>query len=95
MQGPLQLERRLRFAAQRIGLAPLLRQVLADAQPQVAIERFEKNADGSYAISGSFSATNVPASKLAKKLKGTTLPQIEGRFDFAALPLKEMPKIGG
>ncbi len=66
-----------------------------DAQPQVAIERFEKNADGSYAISGSFSATNVPASKLAKKLKGTTLPQIEGRFDFAALPLKEMPKIGG
>jgi hypothetical protein len=32
---------------------------------------------------------------LAKKLKGTTLPQIEGRFDFAALPLKEMPKIGG
>lgn len=66
-----------------------------DTPPQVTIERFQKNADGSYAISGTFSATSVPASKLAKQLKGTTLPQIDGRFDFAALPLKEMPKIGG
>lgn len=65
-----------------------------DAPPDVTIERFEKNPDGSYAIAGSFRATRVPASNMAKKLKGQTLPQAEGRFDYAALPLKQMPKIG-
>ncbi len=58
---------------------------------EVKIDRFEKNADGSYAITGSFRAINLPASVLAKKLKSQTLPQAEGRFDFASLPLKEMP----
>lgn len=65
-----------------------------DAPPDVTIERFEKNADGSYAITGSFRATDVPAARVAKNLAGQALPQAEGRFDFAALPLKEMPKIG-
>ncbi len=65
------------------------------ALPEVRIERFEKNPDGSYAIAGSFSAVNLPASQLAKKLAGKALPRVEGRFDFAALPLKEMPKFGG
>ena len=61
---------------------------------QVAIERFERNADGSYAIAGSFTAKNLPASKMAKKLDAATLPSASGRFDFTALPLKEMPKFG-
>jgi len=65
-----------------------------DAPPQVTIERFEKNADGSYALAGTFRAANVPAAKMAKKLVGQTLPQAEGRFEFAALPLKAMPRFG-
>lgn len=65
-----------------------------DAPPQVTIERFEKNADGSYAIAGSFRATEVPAARIAKKIAGQTLPLAEGRFDYPALPLKQMPKIG-
>ena len=65
-----------------------------DAPPQVTIERFGKNADGTYAIAGSFRTTDVPAARMAKKLAGQTLPQAEGRFDFSALPLKTMPKIG-
>lgn len=65
-----------------------------DAPPQVTIERFEKNADGSYALAGTFRATNMPAAKMAKKLAGQTLPQAEGRFEFAALPLKAMPRFG-
>lgn len=65
------------------------------APPDVRIERFQKNPDGSYAIAGSFRAENLPASPMAKKLAGKTLPHVEGRFDFAALPLKQMPKIGG
>lgn len=65
------------------------------APPEVRIERFQMNPDGSYAITGSFRAENLPASSIAKTLAGQTLPQVEGRFDFAALPLKEMPKFGG
>ena len=65
-----------------------------DAPPHMTIERFEKNADSTYTIAGSFRATDVPAARMAKKLAGQTLPQAEGRFDFAALPLKQMPKIG-
>jgi len=62
---------------------------------QVTIERFERNADGSYAIVGSFTAKDVPASKLAKEFKGKMLASASGRFDYAALPLKDMPKFGG
>ncbi len=65
-----------------------------DAPPQVTIERFQKNADGSYALAGTFRATNLPAAKMAKKLAGQSLPQAEGRFEFAALPLKAMPRFG-
>lgn len=61
---------------------------------QVTIERFERNADGSYAIAGSFTAKDLPASKMAKKLDADVLPSASGRFDYAALPLKEMPKFG-
>jgi hypothetical protein len=62
---------------------------------QVSIERFERNADGSYALRGSFTAKDVPASNMAKELKGKVLAFASGRFDYAALPLKQMPKIGG
>ncbi len=61
---------------------------------QVTIERFDRNADGSYALAGSFTAKDIPASNLAKELKGKVLASASGRFDYAALPLKELPKFG-
>lgn len=61
---------------------------------QVTIDRFERNADGTYAIAGSFSAKDLPASSMAKKLPAKTLPSASGTFAFDALPLKEMPKFG-
>lgn len=62
--------------------------------PEVTIDRFEKNADGSFALAGSFKASNVPAAVTAKKLKGETLASASGTFSFDALPAKEMPKFG-
>ena len=61
---------------------------------QVTIERFERTADGTYAIAGSFSAKDLPASSMAKKLPSATLASASGTFSFDALPLKEMPKFG-
>lgn len=61
---------------------------------QVKIERFARNADGSYTLIGSFHAENVPPGSLSKKLAGTTLAAISGRFTFEALPAKDL-KIGG
>ncbi|MEG2941193.1 MAG: hypothetical protein RR969_06395 [Thermomonas sp.] len=61
---------------------------------QVTIDRFERNADGTYAIAGSFTAKDLPASSMAKKLPAKTLPSASGTFAFDALPLKEMPKFG-
>lgn len=63
-------------------------------QVTVTIDRFERNADGTYAIAGSFSAKDLPASSMAKKLPAKTLPSASGTFAFEALPLKEMPKFG-
>lgn len=63
-------------------------------QVAVTIDRFERNADGTYAIAGSFSAKDLPASSMAKKLPAKTLPSASGTFAFDALPLKEMPKFG-
>jgi len=60
----------------------------------VTVERFERNADGTYAIAGSFTAKDVPASAMAKKLPSASLPSASGRFDYASLPLKQMPKFG-
>ena len=61
---------------------------------QVTIDRFERNADGTYAIAGSFSAKDLPASSMAKKLPSASLASASGTFSFDALPLKEMPKFG-
>ena len=61
---------------------------------EVTIERFERNADGSYAIAGGFAARDLPASKLAKKLPTASLSSASGRFRYDALPLKEMPGQG-
>ena len=61
---------------------------------QVTIDRFERNADGTYAIAGSFSAKDLPASSMAKKLPSASLASANGTFSFDALPLKEMPKFG-
>lgn len=63
-------------------------------QVTVTIDRFERNADGTYAIAGCFSAKDLPASSMAKKLPAKTLPSASGTFAFDALPLKEMPKFG-
>lgn len=63
-------------------------------QVTVTIDRFERNADCTYAIAGSFSAKDLPASSMAKKLPAKTLPSASGTFAFDALPLKEMPKFG-
>lgn len=63
-------------------------------QVTVTIDRFERNADGTYAIAGRFSAKDLPASSMAKKLPAKTLPSASGTFAFEALPLKEMPKFG-
>lgn len=63
-------------------------------QVTVTIDRFERNADGTYAIAGSFSAKDLPASSMAKKLPAKTLPSASGTFAFDSLPLKEMPKFG-
>lgn len=63
-------------------------------QVTVTIERFERNADGTYAIAGRFSAKDLPASSLAKKLPAKTLRSANGTFSFDALPIKEMPKFG-
>lgn len=63
-------------------------------QVTVTIDRFERNADGTYTIAGSFSAKDLPASSMAKKLPAKTLPSASGTFAFDALPLKEMPKFG-
>ena len=60
----------------------------------MTIERFERNADGTYAIAGTFEAKDLAASPMAKKLEAKTLPSASGRFDYAALPVKEMPKFG-
>lgn len=61
---------------------------------QVTIERFERNADGTYAIAGTFSAKDLAASPMAKKLEEKSLASASGRFDYDALPLKQMPKFG-
>ena len=65
-----------------------------DDDVQVTIDRFERNADGTYAITGSFSAKDLPASSMAKKLPSASLKSASGTFSFEALPLKEMPKFG-
>jgi hypothetical protein len=61
---------------------------------QATIERFERNADGTYAIAGTFSAKDLAASPMAKKLEEKALASASGRFDYDALPLKQMPKFG-
>ena len=61
---------------------------------ETTIDRFERNADGSYVVAGAFTARDLPASKMAKKLPADSLPLASGRFSYSALPLKEMPKFG-
>ena len=65
-----------------------------DKDVEVTLERFERNADGTYALTGTFAAKDLPASKMAKKLPSASLPSASGRFDYASLPLKQMPKFG-
>lgn len=79
-----------------IDVAPDSRQIMSrfqsvkEAPPTVTIERFEKNADGTYAVAGHFSARDLQPARTARKLDGQTLPGVEGRFAFDALPFREL-----
>lgn len=53
----------------------------------VQIDKFELVGDKVYAVSGSFSASDLKPPRSAKKLQGQALPAIRGRFDFAEVPL--------
>ncbi|HQX93924.1 MAG TPA: hypothetical protein PLJ91_04715, partial [Thermomonas sp.] len=44
-----------------------------DKDVEVTLERFERNADGTYALTGTFAAKDLPASKMAKKLPSASL----------------------
>lgn len=65
-------------------------QSVKEAPPTVTIERFERNPDGSYALAGHFSASDLPAARTARTLTGQTLARAEGRFAFDALPFREL-----
>ena len=69
-------------------------QARKDDNVSAIIDRFERNADGTFAIAGSFVAKDLPASSMAKKLPAATLPSASGKFSFDALPLKELPNFG-
>lgn len=79
-----------------IDVVPDSRQIMSRFQsvketpPTVTIERFEKNADGTYAVAGHFSARDLQPARTARKLAGQTLPGVEGRFAFDALPFREL-----
>lgn len=55
----------------------------------VRIDKIEKVSDKVFAVSGSFSATDLKPGVLAKKLKGQTLPSVNGRFAFTEVPLRD------
>lgn len=57
----------------------------------VTITKLERKDDTTFAMSGSFKATDLPAGVLAKTLKGQTLASIAGQFDFQEVPIRAMP----
>ena len=63
------------------------RDIHESRQVSLAIEHFERNADGSYAIKGRFSADNLEADE-GVKIEGPSA--IEGHFDFQSLPYMQI-----
>ena len=60
-----------------------------EGSPEVVVERFERKADGSWSIAGTFSARDVPPAVTSKHLKGS-LARASGRFDYNGLPEKAL-----
>lgn len=54
----------------------------------VTIDKFERVNDTTYAMEGSFKATNLAPDVLAKKLEGQTVQQVQGRFKFTEVAVK-------
>lgn len=54
----------------------------------VTIDKLERKDDNTFALSGSFRATDLKAGVLAKQLKGKTLASVSGRFDFQEVPIR-------
>lgn len=55
----------------------------------VRIDKIERVGDKVYAVSGSFSATDLKPRATSKKLQGQTLPAVSGRFAFSEVPLRD------
>ena len=55
---------------------------------EVTIDKFEQINDTTYAVEGSFKATNLVPAVLAKKLEGQTVEQVQGRFKFTEVVVK-------
>lgn len=58
----------------------------------ITINKLERKDDKTFAISGSFKATDLPAGVLAKELKGKTLAAVSGQFDFAEVHIRNTGK---
>lgn len=54
----------------------------------VTLDKFEQINDTTYAMEGSFKATNMVPAALAKKLQGQTVEQVQGRFKFTEVVVK-------
>lgn len=54
----------------------------------VTLDKFERINDTTYAVEGSFKATNLVPAALAKKLQGQTVEQVQGRFKFTEVAVK-------
>lgn len=58
----------------------------------ITLDKLERKDDKTFVVSGSFKAIDLPADVLAKDLKGKTLTNISGRFDFTEMPVRNMSK---
>ncbi|MEO8281115.1 MAG: hypothetical protein ABI564_15560 [Ideonella sp.] len=56
---------------------------------QVKIDKIERVGDKGFAISGSFTATNLGPGVLAKDLTGKSIAKASGRFDFQEVALRK------
>ncbi len=56
----------------------------------VKIDKLERKDDKTFAISGSFKATDLPPSVLSKALAGKTLAAVSGQFEFAEVNIRKM-----
>ena len=61
----------------------------------VTLDKIERKDDTTLVLSGSFTATELPAGVLAKNLKGQTLASVSGKFDFQEVPIRSMGGIMG